>query len=99
MIGSLFAGHEESRGETIERDGKFYKEYFGSASKFQKGGKNVKGKKMFVDYKGSLKYTLVEMQQDFQSSISYAGGNKLESIKSFDYVIYKNSIFNGDKVY
>ena len=35
-IGSLFAGHEESPGETIEKDGKLYKEYFGSASEFQK---------------------------------------------------------------
>ncbi|CAM5213091.1 GMP reductase OS=Ureibacillus acetophenoni OX=614649 GN=guaC PE=3 SV=1 [Ureibacillus acetophenoni] len=31
MIGSLFAGHEESPGETVVRDGKMYKEYFGSA--------------------------------------------------------------------
>lgn len=36
MIGSLFAGHEESPGETIEIDGKTVKEYFGSASEFQK---------------------------------------------------------------
>ena len=41
MIGSLFAGHEESPGETIERDGKLYKEYFGSASEFQKGEKKT----------------------------------------------------------
>ena len=100
MIGSLFAGHEESPGETIERDGKLYKEYFGSASEFQKGEKkNVEGKKMFVDYKGPLKDTLVEMQQDLQSSISYAGGRKLDSIRNVDYVIVKNSIFNGDRVY
>ncbi|MCF0148829.1 MAG: GMP reductase [Clostridium sp.] len=100
MIGSLFAGHEESPGETIEKDGKIYKEYFGSASEFQKGErKNVEGKKMFVDYKGSLKDTLIEMHQDLQSSISYAGGKKLEAIRTVDYVIVKNSIFNGDKVY
>lgn len=100
MIGSLFAGHEESPGETLEKDGKLYKEYFGSASEFQKGErKNVEGKKMFVEYKGSLKNTLIEMQQDLQSSISYAGGNKLESIRNVDYVIVKNSIFNGDKIY
>ena len=100
MIGSLFAGHEESPGETIERDGKLYKEYFGSASEFQKGErKNVEGKKMFVDYKGSLKDTLIEMQQDLQSSISYAGGKKLDAIRTVDYVVVKNSIFNGDKVY
>lgn len=100
MIGSLFAGHEESPGETMERDGKLYKEYFGSASEFQKGEKkNVEGKKMFVEYKGSLKDTLVEMQQDLQSSISYAGGNKLDAIRNVDYVVVKNSIFNGDRVY
>lgn len=100
MIGSLFAGHEESPGETIEKDGKCYKEYFGSASEFQKGEKkNVEGKKMFVEYKGSLKETLIEMEQDLQSSISYAGGNKLAAIRNVDYVVVKNSIFNGDKVY
>ena len=100
MIGSLFAGHEESPGETTEVDGKRVKEYFGSASEFQKGEKkNVEGKKMFVEHKGSLQSTLTEMEQDLQSSISYAGGNKLESIQNVDYVIVKNSIFNGDKVY
>ncbi|MDM5157563.1 GMP reductase [Bacillus sp. DX1.1] len=100
MIGSLFAGHEESPGETIERDGKLYKEYFGSASEFQKGEKkNVEGKKMFVEHKGSLEDTLIEMEQDLQSSISYAGGTKLEAIRTVDYVVVKNSIFNGDKVY
>lgn len=100
MIGSLFAGHEESPGVTMEREGKLYKEYFGSASEFQKGEKkNVEGKKMFVEYKGSLKDTLIEMQQDLQSSISYAGGNKLDAIRNVDYVVVKNSIFNGDRVY
>ncbi|MDM5191073.1 GMP reductase [Bacillus sp. DX4.1] len=100
MIGSLFAGHEESPGETVERDGKLYKEYFGSASEFQKGEKkNVEGKKMFVEHKGSLEDTLIEMEQDLQSSISYAGGTKLEAIRTVDYVVVKNSIFNGDKVY
>lgn len=100
MIGSLFAGHEESPGETIEKDGKLYKEYFGSASEFQKGEKkNVEGKKMFVEHKGLLEDTLIEMVQDLQSSISYAGGNKLEAIRNVDYVVVKNSIFNGDKVY
>lgn len=100
MIGSLFAGHEESPGETIEIAGKLYKEYFGSASEYQKGEKkNVEGKKIAVEHKGALAETLREMEQDLQSSISYAGGNKLDAIRNVDYVIVKNSIFNGDKVY
>ena len=40
MIGSLFAGHEESPGNN-RKDGKLYKEYFGSASEFQKGEKKT----------------------------------------------------------
>ena len=100
MIGSLFAGHEESPGNTVEKDGKLFKEYFGSASEFQKGEKkNVEGKKMFVEHKGPLEDTLREMEQDLQSSISYAGGTKLDAIRNVDYVVVKNSIFNGDKVY
>lgn len=100
MIGSLFAGHEESPGETTEKDGKLYKEYFGSASEFQKGEKkNVEGKKMHVEFRGSLEDTLIEMEQDLQSAISYAGGNKLDAIRHVDYVVVKSSIFNGDKIY
>lgn len=97
MIGSLFAGHEESPGETIVVDGKTMKEYFGSASEYQKGErKNVEGKKMLVPYKGHIKDTLIEMEQDLQSSISYAGGKDLNAIRKVDYVVVKNSIFNGD---
>lgn len=98
MIGSLFAGHEESPGKTVMVDGKAMREYFGSASAFQKGEyKNVEGKKIYVEHKGSIFSTLTEMQQDLQSAISYAGGNDLKAIKYVDYVIVKNSIFNGDQ--
>jgi GMP reductase len=99
MIGSLFAGHEESPGETKVEDGVMLKEYFGSASEFQKGEhKNVEGKKIWIPYRGALQDTLTEMQQDLQSSISYAGGRDLEAIRKVDYVVVKNSIFNGDTI-
>ncbi|MFO8069153.1 MAG: GMP reductase [Alkalibacterium sp.] len=97
MIGSLLAGHEQSPGKTIEVDGTLYKEYFGSASAHQKGErKNVEGKKMLAEYKGDISDTLLEMKQDLQSSISYAGGNDIESLRKVDYVIVKNSIMNGE---
>ncbi|MDO5695429.1 MAG: GMP reductase [Eubacteriales bacterium] len=97
MIGSLFAGHEESPGATIEIDGKLHKEYYGSASEYQKGEhKNVEGKKIFIPHKGAIKNTLVEMEQDLQSAISYAGGRDINALRRVDYVIVKNSIMNGD---
>ncbi len=46
MIGSLFAGHEETPGKKVDVDGVRYQEYFGSASEYQKGAhRNVEGKK------------------------------------------------------
>ncbi|MGR3741212.1 GMP reductase [Companilactobacillus sp. DQM5] len=97
MIGSLLAGHKESPGELIEKDGVKQKEYFGSASQYQKNEyKNVEGKKLFINYRGSIFDTLKEMQEDLQSAISYAGGNDLKAITKVDYVIVKSSILNGD---
>lgn len=97
MIGSLFAGHDQSPGKRVEINGKVYKEYFGSASAHQKGErKNVEGKKMLTDYKGDIADTLLEMKQDLQSSISYAGGNDIDALRRVDYVIVKNSIMNGE---
>ncbi len=88
MVGSLFAGHEESPGKTVEVDGELFKEYYGSASDFNKGEyKHVEGKRILEPIKGKLAETLVEMQQDIQSSISYAGGKKLMDIRKVNYVI------------
>ncbi|MBC5784211.1 GMP reductase [Ramlibacter sp. USB13] len=88
MIGSMLAGHEESPGATVEVDGRLYKEYYGSASDFNKGEyKHVEGKRILEPVKGKLADTLREMQEDLQSSISYAGGTKLADIKKVNYVI------------
>ena len=88
MIGSMLAGHEESPGQTVEVDGKLYKEYYGSASDFNKGEyKHVEGKRILEPIKGKLADTLREMEEDVQSSISYAGGKKLMDIRKVNYVI------------
>ncbi len=87
MIGSMLAGHEESPGKTVEVDGALFKEYYGSASDFNKGEyKHVEGKRILEPVKGKLANTLVEMEQDIQSSISYSGGKKLMDIRKVNYV-------------
>ena len=88
MIGSMLAGHEESPGQTVEVDGKLFKEYYGSASDFNKGEyKHVEGKRILEPIKGQLANTLIEMEQDVQSSISYSGGKKLLDIRKVNYVL------------
>nr|WP_199064360.1 GMP reductase [Chromobacterium sp. ASV5] len=87
MAGSLFAGYDESAGEIVEINGKHYKEYFGSASQFNKGAYvNVEGKKILVEYKGSIPKLLRELQEDLQSSISYAGGRNLAALREVEMI-------------
>jgi GMP reductase len=87
MAGSLFAGFDESAGEIVEIDGKHYKEYFGSASQFNEGAYvNVEGKKILVDYKGSIDKLLNELQEDLQSSVSYAGGTTLSALRDVEII-------------
>ncbi|WEV53845.1 GMP reductase [Leuconostocaceae bacterium ESL0723] len=88
MIGSMFAGHDETPGKLIEENGQTYKAYYGSASAAQKGHeRNVEGRSLMVPYKGSIQSTLTAMQEDLQSAISYAGGKDLSSLKTVDYVV------------
>ena len=87
MAGSLFAGYDQSAGNIIEvtLDGRSlpraYKEYYGSASQYNKGEyKNVEGKKILIDYRGNMERLLLELQEDLQSSISYVGGRKSDDL-------------------
>lgn len=97
MIGSMLAGHEESPGAQVEVDGKQFKEYYGSASDFNKGEyKHVEGKRILMPIKGKLAETLIEMEQDVQSSISYSGGNSLMDIRKVNYVILGGNNTNID---
>ena len=81
MIGSLFSQCTDSPALLVVGR----KEYFGSASAFNKENhKNIEGTKVHLP---ACNLTIVEkmqeIKQDLQSAISYAGGTDL---KAFDYV-------------
>lgn len=82
MAGGIFAQLIDSPAKTIKgADGLKYKEYYGSASSYNKGhNRNVEGTLVCIPaenmtYKGKL----VEMTQDLQSSISYSGCKNLKN--------------------
>jgi len=88
MAGSLFAGYEQSAGNIIEIEDNMYKEYYGSASKYNKQEyKNIEGKKILIKFKGDMERLLGELKEDLQSSISYIGGNVLSDLNGSDYYI------------
>jgi GMP reductase len=87
MSGSLFASCTDSPASIIEIDGIKHKAYFGSASAENKGHNNhIEGKLNKISTNGmSVGAKLLEITQDLQSSISYAGGDKLDSLKNVNF--------------
>ena len=96
MIGSLFAGTEESPGETIVYQGRSYKLYrgMGSIGAMQKGSKDryfqgqiTEAKKLVpegiegrVPYRGSIRDIIYQMVGGLCSGMGYAGCGNLEML-------------------
>ncbi len=86
MFGSMFSGYEESDGETIEINGKLYKEYFGSSS--NKAMQTFYGKKdnhrasegryTLIPHKGSIYDYLQDLLGALRSTGTYIGAHELK---------------------
>ncbi len=94
MMGSLFAGCEESPGETEIYEGRKYKVYrgMGSIAAMEKGSKDryfqTGSKKLVpegvegrVPYKGALSDTIFQLIGGLRSSMGYCGTQTIEALK------------------
>lgn len=92
MSGFLFSGTKETPGEIIERDGKKFKLYRGSASydvavkKAELDGEkekkiiNVEGEKTLIPYKGSISPIIEEYLGALASGMTYLGAREMKDI-------------------
>jgi IMP dehydrogenase len=96
MMGSIFAGTDESPGKKFKYKNKFYKLYrgMGSTGAMSAGSsnryfqKNYKDKSKFVPegvearvpYKGPVSKILYQLQGGLRSSMGYIGAKKLSEI-------------------
>ncbi len=87
MAGGLFASCTDSPALATTINGITHKAYFGSASSENKGhDKHIEGKLTNISCNNmSYSEKLTEITQDLQSSISYAGGLNLSSLKNVEY--------------
>ena len=97
MMGSIFAGTEESPGKKFKVKNKFYKQYrgMGSIGAMSAGSsnryfqKNHKDKSKFipegvdgrVEYKGNVSKIIYQLKGGLRSSMGYIGAKKLKDIK------------------
>jgi GMP reductase len=88
MCGSIFAACSDSPAPVVkDASGRRFKQYYGSASIHNKiDKKNIEGtmKLMDTDY-FTYEEKLLEITQDLQSAISYAGGDNLNAFNNVSY--------------
>jgi len=88
MLGGMLAGHDESGGDIIERDGKPYRKFYGmsSSTAMEKhvGGvadyRASEGKTVEVPYKGSVENTLQDILGGLRSTCTYVGAARLKEL-------------------
>ncbi|WP_342258799.1 IMP dehydrogenase [Spiroplasma endosymbiont of Dioctria linearis] len=94
MMGSIFAGTEESPGEEIIANGKKYKTYVGMGSLvamkrgssdryFQKGAKKLvpEGIEARVPFKGKMREVVFQLMGGLKSGMGYTGSKTIEQLR------------------
>ncbi len=88
MLGGMLAGHDESGGEIIDKNGKKFKQFYGMSSTTamdkHNGGladyRASEGKTVEVPYKGSVESTLKDIMGGLRSTCTYVGAKRLKEL-------------------
>jgi len=88
MLGGMLAGHEESGGEVIEKDGEKFMKFYGMSSKSamdkHSGGvagyRAAEGKTVLLPYRGSVHGTIQDILGGVRSTCTYVGAAKLKEL-------------------
>lgn len=88
MLGGMLAGHDESGGELIEKEGKKYRLFYGMSSatamKKHAGGvadyRASEGKTVQVPYRGPVENTVLDILGGIRSTCTYVGASKLKEL-------------------
>jgi GMP reductase len=88
MLGGMFAGHDESGGELVQRDGQQYKLFYGMSSSLamekHAGGvaeyRASEGKTVEVPYRGPVAETVKDILGGVRSACTYVGASALKEL-------------------
>lgn len=102
MMGGMFAGHDESGGKVVEKNGKKCKLFYGMSSEhaMNKHGSGLKsyrsseGKVVHTPYKGPVKNTLYDILGGIRSTCTYVGAASLKELSKRTTFIRTNKQVN-----
>ncbi|MGF1718159.1 GMP reductase, partial [Photobacterium chitinilyticum] len=88
MLGGMLAGHEESNGEIIEKDGQTFMKFYGMSSQSamdkHSGGvakyRAAEGKTVLLPYRGPVDNTIQDIMGGVRSTCTYVGAAQLKEL-------------------
>jgi GMP reductase len=88
MMGGMFAGHDESGGDIVERGGQKFKRFYGMSSRAAMeryaGGvaryRAAEGKEVLVPYRGPVEDTVQDILGGVRSACTYVGARRLKEL-------------------
>lgn len=102
MFGNMFAAHDESEMDIIEKGGKQYMEYYGSSSRKSmerhNGGvasyRAAEGKEVLIPYRGPIQNTIENILGGLRSACTYVGARRLKELSKRTTFILVNRQLN-----
>ncbi len=107
MLGGMFAGHAESGGDTVERDGQKFRRFYGMSSKAAMeryaGGvaeyRAAEGTEVLVPFRGPVVDTVQEILGGVRSACTYVGARRLREFSKRTTFVrvapQSNEVFGG----
>ena len=88
MLGGMLAGHDESLGEIVEKEGKKFKRFYGMSSTeaMERHHGTVadyrasEGRSVDVPYHGPVKNTVLDILGGIRSTCTYVGAHRLKEL-------------------
>jgi GMP reductase len=88
MLGGMLAGHEESNGEVIEKDGEMFMKFYGMSSQSamdkHSGGvakyRAAEGKTVLLPFRGPVENTIQDIMGGIRSTCTYVGAAQLKEL-------------------
>ncbi|WP_047042299.1 GMP reductase [Vibrio mexicanus] len=109
MLGGMLAGHEQSGGEIVEKDGEKFMKFYGMSSQSamdkHSGGvaqyRAAEGKTVLLPYRGDVNNTISDILGGVRSTCTYVGAAKLKELTKRTTFIrvqeQENNVFGKEK--
>ena len=102
MLGGMLAGHDEGKGNIIEKSGEKFIQFYGSSSEVANerhygglnGYRSSEGREVLLRYRGKINDTVINILGGVRSSCTYVGARSLKELSKCTTFVRVSNQFN-----